>query len=214
MVDSDADALGDHLLLHGLIDYDVDIRKVKKQIRQLFRELSGGGGDMRQRVEKMMQFVVEHKVAFPPDLFFLDKVFGTLEGAVNTLSPSSGLQTLAQEYLPSLLRGAVMGSPTDLLRRLLGRLVGAEDALVSLPGRIAKVLERLDAGHLVVREHHELSAAGRRQALVLLWAAAGMGLGASMTVAATVLGRGHEGALAAGLVLFGLAGAFATWRLR
>ncbi|MCB9688566.1 MAG: phosphotransferase [Alphaproteobacteria bacterium] len=197
--DRDHERLADHLLRHGLVDYDVDQRALARDLRDLFR--LGGHADVHQQMELMMGFVVRYRVAFPPDLFFLDKVFGTLDGAIKTLDPSLTTTELARRFLPRLAGQLAQDWPS-LARHLVGRLMDADDALIDVPTQLARVLRRADAGHLVTRSTWQLSPDGERQLSRLML------LGGLQGLALVALGVGGATGDRVWLVLGGLA--FAT----
>ncbi len=184
LADRDYRRMADHLLQHELIDYGTDLRQVRADLRDMFRAASSGA--MGDQVQVLMDFVVRHEVAFPPDLFFLDKVFGTLDGAVRTLDPKLDAKTMARTFLPQLASAQVT-DPQGMLRQLAGRIMEAEDTLLQLPVDLDKVLRRLDAGHLRVRSEWTPSADGRKAAARLMIGAGGMALGLFGLVAWLVL---------------------------
>ncbi len=174
--DRDHHRLAEHLLEHGIVGYDTDMRALTASVRELFRSL--GRGDMHQQMEVVIRFVVDYRLDFPPDLFFLDKVFGTLDGAVKTLDPSLTTTGLAREFLPKLAKRVVQDW-RDVLQRAVSRMLEADGSLVALPTELARVLRRVDAGHLVVRQEWTLSERGVRQVsrLVVQVALLTLGLG-------------------------------------
>ena len=200
--------LADHLLQHGLIGWEADLRAVRMDLRDLMRGL-GAGGEVRDQMDRMMAFVVQHQVAFPPDLFFLDKVFGTLEGAVKTLDPTLSMRALARGFLPQLAGRAARELP-QLAQALLMRLIEMEDTLVSLPGDLARVLRRADAGHLKLQTERRLSAAGQRQLSRLVLQAGLLLLGVVLLGVGLAPEPDQAGVAIAGATSFGLG---ALWLL-
>ncbi len=174
LVERDYRKLADHLLAHELIGYDADLRSVRADLRELFRGASAG--EMADQMEVLIQFIVSHEVAFPPDLFFLDKVFGTLDGAIKTLDPKLTLKNMARTFLPGLVQSAVSDWQT-LARQLMMRIFESEGTLVDLPIEVGKVLRRLDAGHLQIRNAWTLSEDGVRKVSRLAVQCAGLALG-------------------------------------
>ncbi len=174
LVERDYRKLADHLLAHELIGYEADLRAVRADLRDLFR--SASSGEMAEQMETLIQFIVSHQVAFPPDLFFLDKVFGTLDGAIKTLDPKLTLQNMARTFLPGLVQSAASDWQT-MARQLMMRIFESESTLVELPIEVGKVLRRLDAGHLQVRNSWSLSEDGVRKISRLVVQCAGMALG-------------------------------------
>ena len=196
----DAQRVTDHLLQYDFIDYDADLRALRKAAQAMFRQVDSGA-PMHELMEAFARFVVEHKLSFPPDIFFLDKVFGTLEGAVRTLDPQLSMQQLSTDFLPKLEAAAVQ-SPREMIQQLLSRLMTVEDAALQLPVVLNRVAQRVDAGHLRVVTQVEPTPAGQRaasrrlaaggvMALGLLWTGAGLaGVGPLAASAALGLGLG------------------------
>ncbi len=202
IADRDARRLADHLIQHDLMGYGVDLREVRKQIAALFRGLADA--PQGELAELLYRFIIENKIEFPPDLFFLDKVFGTLDGAVKTLDPSLSLRQVAQSQLPALASGAA-ADWRSMARRFATEMLELDQVLLQLPGDLGRVLKRLDAGHLRVEQRHALSEQGARQLARLLSGLGLMGLGAlSAAVGLWASAAGAAGALA-GLPAGGLA---------
>lgn len=144
--DQDHFKLAQHLLQHGLVGYDADMRAIRNELREMFRAMSGGAS-MAEQIEALVGFVVKHHIAFPPDLFFLDKVFGTLDGAVKTLDPKLSMRALAARFMPKLAESAIEDVPA-MTRKLVMRVLETEDVIIDLPGDLSRILRRADAGHL------------------------------------------------------------------
>jgi len=197
--------LADHLLAHDILGYDADLRAVRKELRELFRSVDGGAG-MHELMELFIGFIVQHKLDFPPDLFFLDKVFGTLDGAVKTLDPKLRVRDLARSFVPRMVAGSTDDWQT-MLTDLVRRVVETDQQLIQLPGKAGRLLDRADAGHFRVvsvssdeqiRAHSRLVLKAGLLALGLLWmagsivlanpmyAGAALGIGASSFLVSAV----------------------------
>ena len=198
--------LADHLLQYGLAGYDADQRTLQHDIRELFRMMEGGV-PLAQASEAFMKFIVTNHISFPPDLFFLDKVFGTLDGAVKTLDPDLSMGALAKSFLPELAKATVL-DPKAFLRDLVTRLMAADQAIVALPADLRRVLLRLDAGHLTTKVEHSLGTTGTRQLSRMVAKVSLMVLGAALMV--TGLATGVTVTLASGGAVAAL-GAVALW---
>ena len=207
MTAEDHHALAEHLLQHGVIGFEADMRRVREDLRGLFRLLAGQR-DASAAAAAMIAFVVEHKLAFPPDLFFLDKVFGTLEGAVKTLDPQLSMRALAKGVLPKLAKRRAEDW-RGLLKSFALRMLEVDDALAALPVEAGRVLRRVDAGHLVVQPRWSLSEGGVRQVSRLALQVALLAVGAGWLIGAAPLGAPL--ALAPGAAVFAAAG---VWLLR
>lgn len=201
--------MADHLLQHGLISYEADLRSVRQDLRELFRSASGGGGELSDQLRLLIQFVVDHKIAFPPDLYFLDKVFGTLDGAAKTLDPSLDSQKILEDFMPTLA-AAEAGDWKGMAQRLIQRTIEVEDTMFDLPGETYQALKRVNAGYLTVRSRMEITDEGNRKVSRLALKVGGLGLGLvgflSFALSAggeTVLPPVAVASLAVGVIAFG-----------
>ena len=167
--------MADHLLQHGLISYEADIRAVRQSLRELFRTASGSG-ELADQLQLLIQFVVEHKIAFPPDLYFLDKVFGTLDGAAKTLDPSLDSAEIVESFMPKLA-AAEAGDWKGMTQRLVQRTIEVEDVMFDLPGETFQALKRINAGYLQVRSRFDLTEEGQRTLSRLTLKIGGLALG-------------------------------------
>lgn len=170
----DWDALAQALLQHGVVGWDVDLRRLSRRLREVFRALSADAS-MAQQSEMLMNFLIEEKLYYQPDLILLDKTFGTLEGSIRTLCPDLDLAGLFREFAPEL--GRTLLSPKELVQELLARLLNMEDVLIDMPPLVHRVLGRLDAGKLTVRVERNLGAEGVRQLSSVVLACAFCALG-------------------------------------
>ncbi|MCB9595498.1 MAG: phosphotransferase [Sandaracinaceae bacterium] len=218
----DYDALARALLEHGVVDYDVDLRMLARKLRELFRSLSGPGTSMAQQSEALVQFLVQEKLYYQPDLVLLDKTFGTLEGTLRVLCPKLDVAEHFEKFAPELAGN--MLSPKEMATDLLGRLLAADDVIIDLPPLTHRVLSRLDAGKLSVRVERRLGRAGVAEVAGLLFASAlcvtGL-VGAGIAVALRDAGGGElaglpfGSAIAGALAAAALAGGLASlWRAR
>lgn len=133
-----------HLLDHDLIGYDVDMRQLRNDLRSFFRNISSM--PMAQASEALQNFIVTYKLRIQPDLFFLDKTFGTLDGTIRLLAPNFNLKEVADEF------GLEFGKRTMdievLGKQIALRLLKDADAIVEMPILLRRLLRRLDAGFL------------------------------------------------------------------
>jgi ubiquinone biosynthesis protein len=198
------------LLTHGLVDYDADLRQIRTDAREMFRSMAGGAS-MQDQMQLFFGMVVRHHIAFPPDLFFLDKVFGTLDGAVKTLNPKMSMTELATGFFTKLATGA--NDVKGILTRLLSRIVEADSMLVDLPSELLRVTRRLDSGHLKMQNVWTPSEGAIRAASRLATQAGLLVLGTVIIGAVLASGTpdvSRVGELATGGGLFGVG---ALWLL-
>ena len=222
MAQADYDALARALLQHGLVDWDVDLRHLSRRLREVFRAITGDASLAKQS-EALMDFLVQEKLYYQPDLILLDKTFGTLDGTIRTLCPDLEIGRIFAEFSPDL--GQSMLSPQKLAEELLARLWTMEDVLIDTPPLIHRVLGRLDAGKLTLRVQHSYGKQGTHElaslALAGSFAALGLvGLASAVavrdvTAGGTFLGLPFwSGLLAVWGGLSFLGAAFGFWRMR
>lgn len=155
----DYDALARALMQHGVVDYETDLRRLGRKLRELFRGFAGQDSIAKQS-EALIDFLRQEKLYYQPDLVLLDKTFGTLEGALRTLAPGLDLGALLREFAPEL--GKSLLSPREMMEVLGARLLTMEDVLIDTPQLFHRVLSRLDAGKLTLRVERRLDPATRR----------------------------------------------------
>jgi len=206
-------SMAEHLVDHDVVGYDADMRQLRSDLRGLFRDLASM--PMAKASEALQGFVVTHKLRIAPDLFFLDKTFGTLDGTVRLLSPNLDIGRIAEAAFSEQAKSKGIES---FGKELLVRLYREVDALVELPVLIRRLLRKTDAGHLAVRNQLHVSDQAYRRlnrfALKLLVAFTGF-----FALVAAWLLRSHladrptmlMGVVAAGAALV-LLSAVALWR--
>ena len=139
--------LAAHMLDYDIVGHDVDMRKLREDLRLLFRNIASM--PMAQASESLQRFVVEHKLHIPADLFFLDKTFGTLDGTIRLLDPNFDFQAAAEDF------GAVQGMKIldiETMAKELGlRILQDADAIVEMPVLLRRLMRRADEGHFAIR---------------------------------------------------------------
>jgi ubiquinone biosynthesis protein len=169
------DELAQALLQYGVVGWDVDLRKLSRKIREVFRSMIGNSTSLAQQSEVLMEFLIQEKLYYQPDLILLDKTFGTLEGSIRTLCPDLDIAALFEEFAPEL--GKNLLSPKEMLADFLTRLFHMDEVLIDTPPLFHRVLGRLDAGKLTIRVERSLGSAGMRELASLVLACAMCALG-------------------------------------
>lgn len=146
VMDQDHVSLAAHLVDHDVVSQDVDLRKLRSDLRALFRDLASL--PMAQASEALQKFTVDNGLRISPDLFFLDKTFGTLDGTIRLLSPNLDFAKAAREVFS---KSITVKGIEPMLKELAIRLYRDVDAIVEIPVLIRRVLRRLDEAHLTVR---------------------------------------------------------------
>ncbi len=143
----DHDSMAAHLLDYDIVGPDVDMRKLREDLRLLFRNISSM--PTAQASETLQRFVVEHQLHVPADLFFLDKTFGTLDGTIRLLDPDIDFQAIAEDF------GAEQGMKlldVEAMAKELGlRILQDADAIVEMPVLLRRIMRRADEGHFTIR---------------------------------------------------------------
>lgn len=200
--DRDHVKTADVFLKHGLVTYEASLPELQQQLRTLFRKMDGGGSTS-ELAELLMKFIVEHQISFPPDLFFLDKVFGTLDGAVKTLNPNLKMRVLAQSFIPQLAK-SVAQDWQQYVKEFLGKLLETDEALINLPNELSKVLKRMDAGYFQVTHHFAFSDKGLKQINFLILKLTGIILGLLFIAAWIMMDSTDYLIIGSGVLLFSL----------
>ncbi len=136
-----------HLLDYDIVGHDVDMRKLREDLRLLFRNVASM--PMAQASETLQRFVIEHQLHIPPDLFFLDKTFGTLDGTIRLLDPNFDFQAVAEDF--GAEEGMKVRDIEAMAKELGMRLIQDADAIVEMPILLRRIMRRADEGHLAIR---------------------------------------------------------------
>lgn len=136
-----------HLLDYDIVGHDADMRKLREDLRLLFRTIAAL--PMAQASETLQGFVIEHKLRIPADLFFLDKTFGTLDGTVRLLDPHFDYQAVAEDF--GAEQGMKILDVGTMARELGLRILQDADAIVEMPVLLRRIMRRVDEGHLAIR---------------------------------------------------------------
>jgi len=153
VVRQDHVSMASHLLDHDIVGFDVDMRSLRGDIRSLFRNVASM--PMAQASEALQKFIVEHKLQFPADLFFLDKTFGTLDGTIRLLAPTLNLGSIAEEFTSGA--GVGIKDLEPMVKDLAVRVLQDAEALVEMPVLTRRIMKRIDAGFLGVQAELHIS---------------------------------------------------------
>ena len=136
-----------HLLDYDIVGHDVDMRKLREDLRLLFRNIASM--PMAQASEALQSFVVEHQLHIPADLFLLDKTFGTLDGTIRILDPNIDFQVVAEDFRAE--EGIKVRDIETMAKELGMRLFQDADAIVEMPIMLRRIMRRADEGHLAIQ---------------------------------------------------------------
>ncbi|MDJ0653843.1 MAG: AarF/UbiB family protein [Xanthomonadales bacterium] len=147
VIQRDHVSMAAHLLDYDIVGHDVDMRKLREDLRLLFRNIASM--PRAQASEALQSFVIEHELHIPADLFLLDKTFGTLDGTIRLLDPRFDLQAVAEDF------GAEEGMKVldiETMAKELGmRIFRDADAIVEMPVLLRRIMRRVDEGHFATR---------------------------------------------------------------
>ncbi|MDJ0760557.1 MAG: AarF/UbiB family protein [Woeseiaceae bacterium] len=136
-----------HLLDYDIVGHDVDMRKLREDLRLLFRNIATM--PRAQASEALQSFVVEHELHIPADLFLLDKTFGTLDGTIRLLDPRFDLQAVAEDF--GAEEGMKVLDIETMVKELGMRIFQDADAFVEMPVLLRRIMRRVDEGHFATR---------------------------------------------------------------
>ncbi len=136
-----------HLLDYDIVGHDVDMRKLREDLRALLRDVASM--PVAQASEVLQSFVVEHKLHIPADLFLLDKTFGTLDGTIRVLDPNIDLRAVAEDFGTEV--GMRVLDIETMVKQLGMRILQDADAIVEMPVLLRRIMRRVDEGHFATR---------------------------------------------------------------
>ncbi|MCL5036142.1 MAG: AarF/ABC1/UbiB kinase family protein [Chloroflexi bacterium] len=136
----------------GVVPSDVDVRLLKRQISKMVRKYYGiSAKDVRAEeiIDDMFTLTTKYKIRVPPDFTLMARTLSILEGIVTKLSPEFVGVEVSRPFLEKLVKERVL-SKWDL-RQLLENFSDSATALVSLPGHIKYMLERIEEGEIIFK---------------------------------------------------------------
>ena len=136
-----------HLLDYDIVGHDVDMRKLREDLRLLFRNIASM--PRAQASDALQSFVIEHELHIPADLFLLDKTFGTLDGTIRLLDPNFDLQVVAEDF--GTEEGMKILDIETMAKKLGMRIFQDADAIVEMPVLLRRIMRRVDEGHFATR---------------------------------------------------------------
>jgi ubiquinone biosynthesis protein len=125
-------------------------------------------------LEEMIDMIFRYRIALPAQAAMILKVFITLEGTSQLLSPRFSLMQVIQRYQRKALLRRL--SPARRLRKLRRVYAELEHLIESLPGRMMEILEQIHSGTFDVHlDHRGLEPSVNRLVLGMLASALFMG---------------------------------------
>jgi ubiquinone biosynthesis protein len=125
-------------------------------------------------LEEMIDMIFRYRIVLPGQVTMILKVFITLEGTSQLLSPRFSLMQVIQRYQRKALVRRL--SPVRRLRKLRRLYAEVEHLVESLPRRTMEILEQINAGKFDVHlDHRGLEPSVNRLVLGLLASALFMG---------------------------------------
>jgi ubiquinone biosynthesis protein len=219
VVTRDAPAMAELYLGMGIAPPDVDreafVRDVGKSLEQYYAvsEAYSFGEILRQFVRLGQRY----RIRMPREWLLVVKAFMVVEAQASALDPRFSMIRALQEYLPQLLRSALLpevSSTAGLVQAY--RALGGLRTLAGLPRALSKTLGQLERGELTLRLRHDrledlerhLDRASNRLSFSMIIAAVVV---ASSIVFTSHTGPHIEGLPLLGLVGYGIAAALGLW---
>ena len=103
-------------------------------------------------LEEMVEMIFRHHIVLPAQIAIIIKVFITLEGTSQILSPNFSLMEVIQRYQRKALLRRL--SPSRRLKKIRRIYSEVEHLLESLPQRSAEILEQIQSGKFHVHLDH------------------------------------------------------------
>jgi ubiquinone biosynthesis protein len=209
VVTRDAAALAELYLGMGIAPPDVDreafVRDLGKSLEQYYAvsEAYSFGEILRQFVHLGQRY----RVRMPREWLLVVKAFMVVEAQASALDPRFSMIRALQEYLPQLLRSALLPELTSTAGLVHAyRALGGLRTLTGLPLALSKALGQLERGELTLRMRHEriedlerhLDRASNRLSFSMIIAA--------VVIASSIVFTSHTGPHIEGLPLLGLVG--------
>ncbi len=167
---------------------DLDDRRLEREVGQLVMRFGDGGSATLFLV--LMRIVLDHGFSVPPSIAAAFRALGSLEGALQIVSPGLDLATVARSQGGSLVGDRM--SPEAVRGQLEAQLATLVPMLKRLPRRIDRITDQIEDGRLTVRlslfsDHSEQSfVTGLIQQLVVAGLAAAVALCGVILIVADV----------------------------
>ncbi len=135
-----------------LIDESIDLRSLKREIKQLidrYYNVPVGDIDLGRFINQVFEVVVKHDVRMPADLLLVGKALTTIEGIAQEIDPTFDPVT---EMRPYLLKTYVLRvlDPAHHAKELSKDVVDLTTLVRKLPGEIRTLLKKVRKGELRV----------------------------------------------------------------
>ncbi len=130
----------------------VDMPRLEWDVRDFVDHMSlvrGGAGIAKGMNQRLVDVAMRNGVAPPTSFVLLERALLQVEGVCRTLDPAFDVIRLAEESLPTLVRERLRPRREPLQAVATAR--DYAELLRELPGRLDRLLTRLDAGELTIK---------------------------------------------------------------
>lgn len=129
-----------------------DLRREIERLRDRYYDLPLHRISLGQAVEEMWELAYKYHLQIPAQFTMLARGLLTVEGVVQELAPELSLMALARPLGQELVRQKF--SPQNLVRRLRETAEAYGETLLGLPGKLDRVLSKMERDQLTLRLEH------------------------------------------------------------
>jgi len=152
----DTRALADEVLILGIAQDEVDVRRLTTDLGRVLRSYYGMPAravNMGRVLMRVLNVSASHKVRLPVIFAVLGKVFANIEGICRQLDPDFNLTEIARGYVSRAVRKELgaEGSATELFRAA----AAARSMILALPEQIERLMRKAVEGSLRIEFKHQ-----------------------------------------------------------
>lgn len=214
----DTRVLADEILILGIAQEDVDIRRLThdlSRVTRVYYDAPARSVNMGQLLTRVLNVSARHRIRLPVSFAVLGKVFADIEGICRQLDPDFNFTAAARGYIGKAVRREL--TPDNLTAEFYRAAIATRGLLLGLPENLERFIRKAIEGSLRVELKHQglediagtFRSSANRISIALIVGA--IIVGSSLIVSA---GRGERvwfGLPALGLLGYLVASVFGIW---
>ncbi|MDW7998070.1 MAG: AarF/UbiB family protein, partial [Thermodesulfovibrio sp.] len=143
----------------GIIPEDIDIEKIKRELKNDIEEILFpiytyriGEIKISELIDSIMRVCLKHRLRFLPELLLIDKVLIMLEGLTRELCPNISIIELLKPYAKRIISKRL--HPDFYFKKTIKMLNEFRDALEHIPFQFKALLRKAVRDEITVRMYH------------------------------------------------------------
>ena len=133
-----------------------DLEGFKRDVNEMIAQYHGASlkeVEIGSLLNELIALAHTYRVRIPSNLLLLGKAMITIEGIGRQLDPEFNLAEAAQPFAKKLLKERI--SPKRIMQNWAENLLELNDLGAELPGRLSRILQKIEAGSLKMDVQHQ-----------------------------------------------------------